>query len=755
MMVRTNRVGVLLLTTVLVAAGTVLGPATASAAPGDVVISEIMYNPVSDVDNDEFLELTNIGATAVDLSGWVFSGITLTFPAGATIPANGRLVVSPNAARTQATYGVTPAYVYTGKLSNSGEKVSLKSGTTTIDTVTFGTADPWPTTADGLGPSIELIDPTLDNNDGLNWASSTALQGTPGAANSVAGSGLGPRITLVSATPNVPAVNEPVVVSATIVGATATPTIKYRNDFAIEQSADMTLSATPNVYTATLPGAAAGHLIRYRIEATNAARTMRFPRIDDSEIYKGVVVADGVTSSIPVLDWFIADADYNAIVAQPEAEIDRQAVLAYNGTVFDNVTVNIRGAFTQTLPKQNWKFEMAKNHDLLLPGLVEPVDEWAMQADFVDGSHGRSVLSWDMYTRAGVDVSMQMFPVRTQRNAKFQGMYLYEDLFDGTWRDREGYSDDQFYKAEHGAFDQTRQLDGYRFDKKNPEDGDYSNIKELLDAIDVTGTTTTNYLLAHADIPEMINYAVVTALVDHQDSSAKNFYLSLESTTGRWEIIPWDLDHTWGLGCCNVNSNFVTPAEAGDQVSELMAAILAVPEWKAMYFRRLRTVTDQLLVPARLQALYDATMGPAEATSTMDFAAWPYPSGWNYANQRTSLFTEITNRKNVITGDSRVPAPQTAAPNIVINEIQHSPTGGNGAEFIELYNPSATEAVDLSGWVISGGVDMTIQGGAVILPKKTMVFGSDDPTFRSTYGAGLFLGGRFTGDLLDADTLTL
>ena len=59
-----------------------------------------------------------------------------------------------------------------------------------------------------------------------------------------------------------------------------------------------------------------------------------------------------------------------------------------------------------------------------------------------------------------------------------------------------GIQDDQFFKSSHGAFDQTRPLEEYRFEKKNPQDGNFVQIKEFLDAIDVTGATTTNYLLA-------------------------------------------------------------------------------------------------------------------------------------------------------------------------------------------------------------------------------------------------------------------
>src|SRR6185295_19061324 len=58
-----------------------VGSASAAVA-GDVVISEFMFDPLSGVDGDEFLELTNRTASPVDLSGWSFKGITLVFPAG-------------------------------------------------------------------------------------------------------------------------------------------------------------------------------------------------------------------------------------------------------------------------------------------------------------------------------------------------------------------------------------------------------------------------------------------------------------------------------------------------------------------------------------------------------------------------------------------------------------------------------------------------------------------------------------------------
>src|SRR5207237_9384162 len=47
----------------------------------DIVINELMYNPISGDDNDQFIELYNKGVSAVNLGGWQFlAGVTFSFP---------------------------------------------------------------------------------------------------------------------------------------------------------------------------------------------------------------------------------------------------------------------------------------------------------------------------------------------------------------------------------------------------------------------------------------------------------------------------------------------------------------------------------------------------------------------------------------------------------------------------------------------------------------------------------------------------
>ncbi|MGK0185343.1 MAG: hypothetical protein ACI9R3_001119 [Verrucomicrobiales bacterium] len=135
----------------------------------DVVINEIHYNGEPNTALNEFVELHNTGAEAVDLSGWVLDdGIAYAFPDGATIAAGGYLVVAENPASVAGSIGP-----YTGNLSGDSDQIVIRdAGGMKIDEVNYKSEFPWPIGADGSGASMELINPALDNDLSGAWRSS-------------------------------------------------------------------------------------------------------------------------------------------------------------------------------------------------------------------------------------------------------------------------------------------------------------------------------------------------------------------------------------------------------------------------------------------------------------------------------------------------------------------------------------------------------------------------------------------------------
>ncbi|MDB4781903.1 lamin tail domain-containing protein, partial [Akkermansiaceae bacterium] len=139
-----------------------------------VVINEIHYNSEPNTAHDEFIELHNAGAESVDVSGWFFQqGLNFTIPAGTTILSGGHLVIAEDPAAMQSRYNVASVGPFGGGLSSDGEIIELRSAAgVLIDEVDYRSRFPWPVGANGEGSSMELIDPSLDNNLGASWRSS-------------------------------------------------------------------------------------------------------------------------------------------------------------------------------------------------------------------------------------------------------------------------------------------------------------------------------------------------------------------------------------------------------------------------------------------------------------------------------------------------------------------------------------------------------------------------------------------------------
>ncbi|MDG1260605.1 MAG: lamin tail domain-containing protein [Flavobacteriales bacterium] len=153
----------------------------------DLVINEIHYNPgpfplFDDLDY-EFIEIYNNDIVAVDLEGYTMGGVVFTFPVGASIAPGEYIVVAINAPFYTGN-GYQVFEMTSGGLGNGGETVSLfDAAANVVDEVAYDDAAPWAVSPDGQGPTLELNDPSLDNNDGANWHASCGYAGTPGAVN--------------------------------------------------------------------------------------------------------------------------------------------------------------------------------------------------------------------------------------------------------------------------------------------------------------------------------------------------------------------------------------------------------------------------------------------------------------------------------------------------------------------------------------------------------------------------------------------
>jgi hypothetical protein len=163
------------------------------ASSSNLRLTEINYNPVSP--DAEYIEFQNISTSAeVDLSGVnVTDGpvAPFVFADGVALdPQEFGIIVKDVDAFTAAYPNVDPAKIlgtYYGSLSNSGERIRVEdaSGVELFD-ITYADNQTWGVSADGLGASLEMIDPAATAADETgkpyHWQAGTIYGGTPGQA---------------------------------------------------------------------------------------------------------------------------------------------------------------------------------------------------------------------------------------------------------------------------------------------------------------------------------------------------------------------------------------------------------------------------------------------------------------------------------------------------------------------------------------------------------------------------------------------
>jgi hypothetical protein len=578
--------------------------------------------------------------------------------------------------------------------------------------------------------------------------------------------------------------NRPIQVSAEVVG-TSDVTLVYRTGFGPEASIAMQRDSGDR-FVASIPGQKIGTLVRYRIEAGSA----RYPPPDDPGNYSGTVVLDpDLATDLPVFHWFIDRVAYEASLSHRFTNDTEPAVFFFDGRLWSDIRVRVRGRGARRYPKNHWKLIFPSGDEFVAPslGIDTAMDRFNLQAS-ADKSYLREILSWQTFEAAGVP-SLRAFHVRLHVNGAFFGLYTFLEQPDGEWLDRVGLDRKAArYKAvgdRNGDVDASCSADTpanlvTAYEKKSRKSEDYSDLDELLTNIaTLEGKARRDYIFDNVDIPAQLNYQAALVLMHDNDSTHKNYYLYRDTEgTGRWRMLPWDKDLTWGRNFVDsvLNEDLwadtdgfadrpnVAPSHPlfGDsnhqkydsKWNRCIDALYADPEILQMFFRRLRTLMDQQLAAPVLERRIEQLVSRIGAESGGNEAALDADK-WGQYGDRQSLPEAVgliakdylvARRRHLfhthrIAGE--IPERQSARPEIEI--ARATPL------FVELSNPSDIEAVDVSGWQVA---DTTIPPGTVLLPHSSVFLAADDRAFREER-SGRFVAAELSGALPPKGTLVL
>ncbi len=144
-----------------------------------LIITEVLYDAPNNDSTEEFVEIYNTSCDSVSLSGYSIADNAGSFNLSGTIAGGSYLTIAKSSSAFQNLFGQSPDI--TGMslgLGNSGDKVSLKNGSTEVDMVA------WENHVSGWSINAKNVsiyrNKTTDNNSNSDWSVS-GNAGQPGA----------------------------------------------------------------------------------------------------------------------------------------------------------------------------------------------------------------------------------------------------------------------------------------------------------------------------------------------------------------------------------------------------------------------------------------------------------------------------------------------------------------------------------------------------------------------------------------------
>ena len=154
-----------------------------------VIINEINYKSNDDFDTGDWIELYNTSDVSIDISNWKITDTdanSFTIPQDVVLEADSYIILARSTEQFSTLVPSVPALGDLGfGLSSAGEVLTLYNHAGEFqDQVSYSNTDPWPEDANGVGYTLELISPELDNGMAENWDTVNET-GSPGRANNM------------------------------------------------------------------------------------------------------------------------------------------------------------------------------------------------------------------------------------------------------------------------------------------------------------------------------------------------------------------------------------------------------------------------------------------------------------------------------------------------------------------------------------------------------------------------------------------
>ncbi len=453
---------------------------------------------------------------------------------------------------------------------------------------------------------------------------------------------------------------------------------------------------------------------RYRIVAKDSAggEAVR-PLQDDLTRNYILFVSDALkTEPFPTIQIFMEQSALAFLTRNPDTNQEQPCVAVIDGRPFDlfyGGGVRFRGDGLRNNPKKNWKLVFARGERFQGQRTIN-LNANNHTTPLLDGESGvLEHLAYEVFNDLGVKAPDTRH-VRLMLNGEYIGLYLQTEQVNEDFLSEHNLADEtDVYRAGVGSrranMAREPDFDTYvlKYESRLRRDSDIQTLVDFIEALNDAGDLPA-FFLQHLDIDHYINYLCGVALTTHFDSVEKH-YLPTRGADGRWFIIPTEAENTWGLTLTSLSfplaSDFSVLDGAGTGrffgSNVLREQFLSVPEYRARYFERLRTLVETTFTNENLGPMIDAYWAYIRGELQANKDRWG--ASLNLNSFASELKTYIASRRQFIMNDTDVfPVERSTQP------VNTSPAEGaslsNREVTLRVNNQPAGQSVVETEWQI-------------------------------------------------------
>jgi parallel beta-helix repeat protein len=300
-------------------------------------------------------------------------------------------------------------------------------------------------------------------------------------------------------------------------------------------------------------------------------------------------------NAVELRDYYLTcdSSGFAEILANPFEDIYVDCSFEYNGFIWPDARIRLRGEDSRAYPKKSFKINFDADNRFGNRDKINLISCWT------DASFIREHLSYDLYRRAGLFASETWY-ARFFVNGVYMGLYLDVEQVDEHFLGYTDLPDDaSIYKADASGSMLSNNENLYAVWKKETNtDTGIDDLIELRTWLDQTPASGFDKLLPRKFDPEILARVIaVNTFIGNQSTYYHNYFLVHDiSGSGQWMYLPWDMDLTFYYADNYREPPYYRSSHQSDcRTNPLISKSWCSPGMRHMIFDEMENLSEELL----------------------------------------------------------------------------------------------------------------------------------------------------------------